>query len=151
MFLIHVGYPSADEELQIAKSTTGGELPRLDIILHASDILRFQEVVRRVPVPEHVYEHVVKIVRKCRPGGEESPEWIKKWVMWGPGPRAVQYLVLGAKARAVLHGSYLARLEDVHAVAEPVLAHRILVNFHAESEGVNSLEIIKRIIAETET
>ena len=151
MFLINVGYPSADEELQIAKATTGGELPRLDMILHASDILRFQEVVRRVPVPEHVYEHVVKIVRKCRPGGVESPEWIKKWVMWGPGPRAVQYLVLGAKARAVLQGSYLARLEDVHAVAEPVLAHRILVNFHAESEGVNSLEIIKRIIAETET
>jgi MoxR-like ATPase len=149
MFLIHVGYPSADEELQIAKATTGGEMPRLDIILHAPDILRFQEVVRRVPVPEHVYEHVVKIVRKCRPIGDEAPEWIKKWVMWGPGPRAVQYLVLGAKARAVLQGSYLARLEDVHAVAEPVLAHRILVNFHAESEGVNSLEIIKRIIAET--
>ena len=113
------------------------------------DILRFQEVVRRVPVPDHVYEHAVKLVRKCRPTGEESPDWIKKWVMWGPGPRAVQYLVLGAKARAVLHGSYLVRLEDVHAVAEPVLAHRILVNFHAESEGINSLEIIKRIIAET--
>jgi MoxR-like ATPase len=149
MFFINVGYPSAAEELQIAKATTGGALPTLDKILHAEDILRFQEVVRRVPVPDHVYEHVVKLVRKCRPTGEESPEWVKKWVMWGPGPRAVQYLVLGAKARAVLKGSYLARLEDVHAVAEPVLAHRILVNFHAESEGIDSLEIIKRIIADT--
>ena len=149
MFLINVGYPSAAEELQIAKSTTGGAMPVLDKILHAEDILRFQDVVRRVPVPDHVYDHIVKLVRKCRPAGEESPEWIKKWVMWGPGPRAVQYLVLGAKARAVLQGSYIARLEDVHAVAEPVLAHRILVNFHAESEGVGSVEIIKRMIKET--
>ncbi len=149
MFLINVGYPTAEEELQIAKSTTGGAPAALDKILGAEDILRYQEVVRRVPVPDHVYEHAVKIVRKCRPGGEESPDWIKKWVMWGPGPRAVQYLVLGAKARAVLRGSYLASVEDVHAVAEPVLAHRILVNFHAESEGVNSIEIIKRVIKET--
>ncbi len=149
MFLINVGYPSEAEELQIAKATTGGAMPVLDKILSAEDILRFQELVRRVPVPDHVYEHVVKLVRKCRPGGTESPDWIKKWVMWGPGPRAVQYLVLGAKARAVLRGSYLARLEDVHAVAEPVLAHRILVNFHAESEGISSQEIIRRIVAET--
>ncbi|MEI8107685.1 MAG: AAA family ATPase [Verrucomicrobiota bacterium] len=149
MFLINVGYPTAEEELQIAKSTTGGAMPVLEKILHAADILRFQEVVRRVPVPEHVYEHIVKLVRKCRPAGEEAPDWIKKWVMWGPGPRAVQYLVLGAKARAVLQGSYLARLEDVHAVAEPVLAHRILVNFHAESEGISSVEVIRRMIKET--
>src|SRR6201995_5227579 len=149
MFLIQVGYPSAAEELQIARSTTGGPPAVLDKILGAEDIIRFQDVVRRVPVPDHVYEYVVRLVRRCRPTGEESPDWMKKWVMWGPGPRAVQYLVLGAKARAVLQGSYLARLEDVNAVAEPVLAHRILVNFHAESEGINSLEIIKRIIAET--
>ncbi len=150
MFLINVGYPTAAEELQIAKSTTGGAPPVLDKILSAADILRFQEVVRRVPVPDHIYEYAVKLVRRCRPTGEDAPDWIKKWVMWGPGPRAVQYLVLGAKARAVLTGSYLARLEDIHAVAEPVLAHRILVNFHAESEGVSSLEIIKRIVAATE-
>jgi MoxR-like ATPase len=150
MFLINVGYPSAAEELQIARSTTGGANAILDKVLSAADIMRYQDVVRRVPVPDHVYEQAVKLVRKCRPGGEEAPEWIKKWVMWGPGPRAVQYLVLGAKARAVLQGSYLARLEDVHAVAQPVLAHRILVNFHAESEGMNSTEIIKRVIAETQ-
>ena len=150
MFLINVGYPSAAEELQIAKTTTGSGTPTLNKLITAADILRFQEIVRRVPVPEHVYEYVVKLVRKCRPAGAESPEWIKKWVMWGPGPRAVQYLVLGAKARAVLQGSYLARMEDVIAIAEPVLAHRILVNFHAESEGIDAAEIIRRVIKETE-
>ena len=149
MFFINVGYPSAAEELQIAKATTGGASPVLDKILSAADILHFQDLVRRVPVPDHIYDYIVKLVRKCRPTGAESPDWVKKWVMWGPGPRAVQYLVIGAKARAVLRGSYLVRLEDVQAVAEPVLAHRILVNFHAESEGVNSLEIIRRIVAET--
>ena len=121
----------------------------LDKVLSAVDILRFQEIVRRVPVPEHVYERCVNLVRKCRPAGTEAPEWVKKWVMWGPGPRAVQYLVLGAKARAVLTGSYLVRSEDVDAVAEPVLGHRILVNFHAESEGIDSREIIRRIVAES--
>ncbi len=150
MFLINVGYPSAAEELQIARTTTGSGTPTLNKLITAADILRFQEIVRRVPVPEHVYEYVVKLVRKCRPAGAEAPEWIKKWVMWGPGPRAVQYLVLGAKARAVLQGSYLARMEDVLAIAEPVLAHRILVNFHAESEGIDSAEIIRRVIKETE-
>jgi MoxR-like ATPase len=150
MFLINVGYPSADEELQIAKTTTGSGTVTLSKLLSGEDILRFQDVVRRVPVPDHVYDYVVKLVRKCRPAGAEAPEWIKKYIMWGPGPRAVQYLVLGAKARAVLQGSYLARLEDVQAIAEPVLTHRILVNFHAESEGVDSAEIIRRVIKETE-
>jgi len=98
MFFINVGYPSAAEELQIAKATTGGAPPVLDKILSAADILHYQELVRRVPVPDHVYNYVVKLVRKCRPGGEESPDWVRKWVMWGPGPRAVQYLVIGAKA-----------------------------------------------------
>ena len=151
MFLINVGYPSAAEELQIAKTTTGGAPQALGKLVSGEDILKFQDIVRRVPVPDHVYEYAVKVVRKCRPAGAEAPEWIKKYVMWGPGPRAVQYLVLGAKARAVLHGSYLARLEDLHAVAEPVLQHRILVNFHAESEGIDSAEIIRRVVKETES
>ena len=150
MFLINVGYPTAAEELQIAKATTGSGVPTLEKIMSGADILLFQDIVRRVPVPDHVYEYVVKLVRKCRPKEVEAPDWVKKWVMWGPGPRAVQYLVLGAKARAVLQGSYLVRLEDVQAVAEPVLAHRILVNFHAESEGIDSAEIIRRVMKETE-
>jgi MoxR-like ATPase len=150
MFLINVGYPSADEELQIAKTTTGSATATLAKLVGAEEILKYQDIVRRVPVPDHVYEYAVKLVRKCRPGGAEAPDWVKKFVMWGPGPRAVQYLVLGAKARAVLYGSYLARLEDMLAVAEPVLQHRILVNFHAESEGIDSAEIIRRVIKETE-
>jgi MoxR-like ATPase len=151
MFLINVGYPSAAEELQIAKTTTGAAPAPLNKLIGGEEILKYQDIVRRVPVPDHVYEYAVKLVRKCRPGGEEAPEWVKKFVMWGPGPRAVQYLVLGAKARAVLYGSYLARLEDLLAVAEPVLAHRILVNFHAESEGVDAAEIIRRVVKETES
>jgi MoxR-like ATPase len=150
MFLINVGYPSAAEELQIAKATTGTANAPLSKVMSGEDILKFQNIVRRVPVPDHIYEYVVKLVRKCRPKEAEAPEWIRKWVMWGPGPRAVQYLVLGAKARAVLHGSYLVRMEDVQAVAEPVLVHRILVNFHAESEGIDSAEIIRRVVKETE-
>ncbi len=149
MFLINVNYPGRDEERRIARETTGGRLSALREIVSGQDIIAFQEVVRRMPVPDHVYDYVVDLVRNSRPLLAESPEWIKKWVTWGAGPRAVQYLVLGAKARAVLTGSYLVRMEDVRAVAEPVLAHRILTNFHAESEGVSSLDIIKRLIAET--
>ena len=102
MFLINVGYPSAAEELQIAKTTTGAAPPPLNKLIGAEEILKFQDIVRRVPVPDHVYEYAVKLVRKCRPGGEEAPEWVKKFVMWGPGPRAVQYLIIGAKANRLI-------------------------------------------------
>ena len=148
MFLIEVGYPSHEEELRIAKETTGSARPELRKILDAEQLLRGQDVVRRIPVADHVYEYVVKLVRAARPGQPESPDWVKEMVMWGPGPRAVQYLVLGAKARAVLRGSYLVQLEDVQAVAKPVLSHRILTNFHAESEGVTSATIIERLTQE---
>ncbi|MBA4387790.1 MAG: AAA family ATPase [Verrucomicrobia bacterium] len=150
MFLIHVEYPSEAEEGQIARRTTAGEYPALKKTIDTAQIREFQQLVRRVPVPDHVFDHVVRLVRKSRPTLPEAPEWIKKWVMWGAGPRAVQYLVLGARARAVLRGSYLVQVEDVHAVARPVLAHRILTNFHAESEGVTSLDIIRRLIEETQ-
>ena len=149
MFLINVDYPNAEEEGQIARRTTGGTVPELNTIIDGKEIIDFQKVVRRVPVPDHVYDYVVEIVRKSRPSLPTAPDWIKNWVMWGAGPRAVQYMVLGAKARAVIRGSYLAQMEDVDAVAEPVLAHRILTNFHAESEGVSSLDIIRRIISDT--
>ncbi len=149
MFLIHVNYPTEGEERRIARETTGAAPPALNRIIDGKRIIDFQNVVRRMPVPDHVYDYVVALVRKSRPTLPDAPDWIKKWVMWGAGPRAVQYLVLGAKAHAVLHGSYLVQLGDVHAVAEPVLAHRILTNFHAESEGISSLEIIRRLISET--
>ena len=149
MFLINVDYPDAAEENRIARETTTGETPEINKIVDGKQIIDFQNIVRRVPVPDHVYDYIVKIVRKSRPAGAEAPDWIKDWVMWGAGPRAVQYLVLGARARAVLRGNYLVQIDDVEAVAEQVLSHRILTNFHAESEGISSREIVRRILDET--
>ena len=144
MFFIHVDYPNREEEGRIARETTGATPPELSKVIDGGQIIGFQEVVQRVPVPDHIYDLAVDLVRRTRPRSDQSPEWIKKWVTWGAGPRAVQYLVRGAKARAVLHGSYLVRLEDLEAVAAPVLTHRILTNFQAQSEGVSSIDIINR-------
>lgn len=148
MFLITVDYPSRAEELEIARTTTGGTVPRLDHIIDAASVLKFQELVRRVPVPQHIYEFAVDLVRRTRPKLPESPEWLKPLVSWGAGPRAVQYMILGAKSRAALTGSYMVRLEDVVAVAEPVLTHRVLTTFNAESEGITSNDIIDRLVKE---
>ncbi|MDW8343949.1 MAG: MoxR family ATPase [Verrucomicrobiae bacterium] len=148
MFLIHVDYPSEAEELRIARETTGGGTPTLEKLIHGDQVMAFQELIRRVPVPDHVYEYAVRLTRATRPPEPKAPDWIKSWVSWGAGPRATQCLILGAKARAALYGSYLVRTEDVAAVAEPVLYHRIITNFHAESEGVTSREILKRLVAE---
>jgi MoxR-like ATPase len=149
MFLIHVGYPDENEERRIARETTGMEMARLEKVVSGEQVMYFQDLVRRVPVPDHVYDFAVSLVRKSRPTLETSPDWVKNWVSWGAGPRAVQYLVIGAKARAALMGSYIARQEDVEAVAEPVLGHRVLTNFHAESEGVTSRDIVKRLMQES--
>ena len=148
MFLIEVDYPNRDEEIRIARTTTGAALPKLDQILSGPDVIRFQDLVRRVPVPDHIYEFAVDLTRRSRPDSEESPDWLKPFVGWGAGPRAVQYLVLGAKARAALHGSYMVRLEDILEVAEPVLTHRVLTTFAAESEGMRSRDIVRRLVDE---
>ncbi|MGP8198604.1 MAG: AAA family ATPase [Limisphaerales bacterium] len=148
MFFIHVDYPNRDEEQRIARETTGAPPPTLTKLINGDQIGAYQEIVQRVPVPDHIYNLAVDLVRRTRPRSEQSPEWIKKWVTWGAGPRAVQYLVRGAKARAVLRGSYLVRMEDLTAVAAPVLTHRILTNFQAQSEGVGSPEIITRLLEE---
>jgi len=148
MFLINVDYPSRAEELEIARTTTGATVPRLDHIVDAASVLKFQELVRRVPVPQHIYEFAVDLVRRTRPKLQESPEWLKPLVSWGAGPRAVQYMILGAKSRAALTGSYMVRLEDIMAVAEPVLTHRVLTTFNAESEGITSNDIIDRLVKE---
>jgi MoxR-like ATPase len=149
MFLIHVDYPNEAEEKRIARETTGAPSKPLKKVLTGEQVLGFQELVRRMPVPDHVYDYAVKIVRASRPPLATTAEWVKNWVSWGAGPRAVQYLVIGAKARAALLGSYVARQEDVEAVAEPVLGHRVLTNFHAESEGINSREIVRRLMKES--
>lgn len=148
MFMIGVDYPSRDEEIAIAKTTTGLRLPELSHILDGPRVLAFQDLVRRVPVPEHLYALAVDLVRRTRPRTADAPTWLKPLVGWGAGPRAVQYLILGAKARAALLGSYVVRREDITAVAGPVLRHRVMTTFTAESEGVTSLEVTKRLVEE---
>src|SRR5687768_11548796 len=148
MFFIHVDYPSVEEERRIARETTGAPPARLSHLVSGEQVLHFQEVVQRVPVPDHIYDAAVSMVRKSRPRTDEAAEPVKKWVTWGAGPRAVQYLIRGAKAHAVLQGSYLVRMEDLEAVAQPVLTHRILTNFQAQAEGITSPIIIDRLVAE---
>jgi MoxR-like ATPase len=149
MFLIELDYPSEDEEVQIARTTTGDELPELSHLLHAEDIIKHQHLVRRIPVPDHIYTYAAKLTRKTRPSGPSAPAWLKPLVAWGAGPRAVQYLILGAKARAALLGSYMVRLEDIEAVAEPVLIHRLITTFAAQAEGINAKQIVRRLVEET--
>ena len=150
MFMIEVNYPELDEEIAIARLTTGGPPPKLKHIINGQRVETFQDLVRRVPVPDHIYEFAAHLVRRPRPSGPEAPEWTKALINWGAGPRAVQYLILGAKSRAALLGSYMVRLEDVVAVAEPVLMHRVITSFGAESEGINSRQIVRRLIEEIE-
>ena len=148
MFMIGVDYPSRDEEILIARTTTGAALPTLEHILDGERVMRYQDLVRRVPVPEHIYHFAVDLVRRTRPEAEDSPDWITPYVGWGAGPRAVQYLILGARARAALRGSYMVRQEDIVAVAEPVLRHRVIKTFTAESEGITCRSIIARLVEE---
>jgi MoxR-like ATPase len=149
MFLVELDYPSEDEEVAIARTTTGGAPPALEHVLNGPEIVAYQELVRRVPVPDHIYQFAARLVRKTRPRGETAPAWLKPLVAWGAGPRAVQYLVLGAKSRAALSGSYMARLEDIEAVAAPVLTHRLITTFAAQAEGVDAKQIVGRLVQET--
>src|SRR4051794_9108805 len=149
MFLIELDYPSEAEEIMIARTTTGDELPHLDHLLTPEDVIRFQHLVRRVPVPDHIYTYAARLVRKTRPTDPTAPSWLKPLVSWGAGPRAVQYLILGAKARAALLGSYMVRLEDVHEVAVPVLTHRVITTFAAQAEGIDAKKIVTRLAEES--
>ncbi|MFN6401736.1 MAG: AAA family ATPase [Planctomycetota bacterium] len=149
MFLIELDYPNEEEEIQIARTTTGDDLAKLDGVLSGQEIMHYQKLVRRIPVADHIYEYAAKLVRKTRPQSESAPEWIKPFVSWGAGPRAVQNLILGAKSRAALQGSYMVRLEDVQYVARPVLVHRLITTFAAQAEGVSAKQIVARLIDET--
>lgn len=149
MFLIEVDYPSETEEIQIARTTTGDALSELDPLLTAREIIQHQSLVRRVPVADHIYTYAARLVRQTRPNGSSTPAWLKPLVAWGAGPRAVQNLILGAKARAALLGSYMARLEDVQELAAPVLAHRVITTFAAQAEGITAKEIVRRLVEET--
>ena len=149
MFNILVDYPTEDEEVEIMKRTTVGTEAEVEEILSGEEIKGLQEIVRKVPVADEVIRYVLRLTRATRINKEEAPDYIKGWLAWGAGPRASQYLILGAKARAVLYGRNHVSAEDVQAVAYPVLRHRILTNFSAEAEGVSPETIIDRLVEET--
>lgn len=146
MFMISVGYPSADEELAILKATTGGQQVELKSLLDSQEILALQDIVRRVPVGDHVFRYAMALARATRPTEGEAPPFVRDCVSWGAGPRASQYLVLAAKARAALYGRNYATTEDIAAAALPVLRHRIVTNFHAEAENITSDKIVQQLL-----
>ena len=148
MFKVFVDYPNYDEEYNIAAATTAQFTPTVDEILAGEDILRLQDLVRKVPVAPHVIHYALRVVRATRVHEGEALDFINEWVSWGAGPRAMQYLLLGGKARAVLDGRYHVTTDDVKAVAKPVLRHRVITNFNAESSGITSDKVIERLIQE---
>ena len=150
MFLVELDYPNEEEEIQIARTTTGDDAFQLSSVMTGQEIMDYQRLVRRVPVPDHIYDYAAKLVRKTRPQGTTAPAWMKPYVSWGAGPRAVQNLILGAKSRAALQGSYMVRLEDLQAVAKSVLVHRIITTFAAQAEGVSAKQIVQRLVDEME-
>jgi len=146
MFNTFVDYPDEQEEFDIVKRTTADIESKVTPTLTAEQIIRLQSIVRRVPVADHVIRYALQLVRMTRSDKSDVPDFVREYVSWGAGPRASQYLVLGAKARAVLRGRFHAGCEDIRAVALPVLRHRILTNFNAEAEGVKPDDIIARLI-----
>ncbi len=146
MFNIPLDYPSYNEELQVVKSTTGVKKAELKHVLTAEQILEFQELIRKIPITDNVLEYAVALVSKTRPNTENADPIVNDFIGWGAGPRASQYLVLGAKCHAAIHGKYAPDIEDVKAVAKNVLRHRIVRNFKAEAEGISEDEIINKLL-----
>lgn len=146
MFKVFVEYPSYDEEYAIAATTTADVLPEVAQVLTGDDIIRLQQMVRRVPVAPHVIHYALRLVRATRVASEDAPEFVKETVSWGAGPRGLQYLLLGGKARAVLDGRFYVTTEDINAVAHPVLRHRVITNFNAESSGITSDKVVDQLI-----
>jgi MoxR-like ATPase len=148
MFNIYVDYPSPSEEIQIMKQVTGTYKADLTATLSGEDILHLQEIVRRVPVADHVFVYARDLARASRPATSEAPDFVNELVNWGAGPRASIYMILAAKARAILHGRYHATTEDVREMALPVLRHRVITTFNAEAAGITSDEVVMRLLAE---
>jgi len=146
MFKVFVRYPSYDEEFRIAETTTAHFKPEANAVLSAERILQLQELCRRVPVAAHVIHYALRLVRATRVHEGDVPQYVKDYVSWGSGPRGVQNLLLGGKARAVLHGRYFVTTDDVKAVAHPVLRHRVITNFSAESEGITPDHVIHYLL-----
>ena len=146
MFMVMVNYPKREDELEILKRTTGATQQRVKKVINARRILELQDLVRRVPVGDHVYGFVLDLTRATRPNEPGASDFVRHWLSWGAGPRAGQYMIMAAKARALMHGRLYATTEDVEAVAGPVLRHRLVPNFNAEAEGITVDQIIEKII-----
>jgi MoxR-like ATPase len=140
-----VDYPSYEEEVQIAETTTAGDLPKLEPVLDRATIVEMQKVVRKVLVGRTVTAYAVKLARATRPGTDEAPDFVKKYLTWGAGPRACQAMLLGAKAHAMLDGRVHVSTEDIRAVAKPVLRHRLATSFRAESDGVSADHVVEKL------
>lgn len=146
MFNLWIEYPLKNEEMEIVRSTTGGYEPNIQPVMGSEKIIALQTMVRRVPVAEIVVEYAVDLVRKTRPDYQDAPKFIKDWVRWGAGPRASQFLILGAKSRCILDGRMTPDIDDIRAVAKPVLRHRIVSNFNAEAEGISTVDIVDKLL-----
>ena len=145
MFNLMLDYPSYEEEIAVVKNTTAAINNKVEAVMSADEILYFQQLVRRVPVPDNVYEYAVNLVSKTRPNTERAHEWADKYLSWGAGPRASQYLIIGAKANALMSGKYSPDIEDVKKVAVPVLRHRLVRNYTAQAEGISIEAIIEKM------
>jgi MoxR-like ATPase len=146
MLNLWLDYPSFAEEVQIVKSTTSRYDATVNHVLSGDDIIEFQNLVRGVPVADNVIEFAVQLTDHTRPSSLSAAAYIKNWIRWGAGPRASQYLILGAKARAILHGRFTPDIEDIKAIAGPVLRHRLVTSFNAEAEGVSAIQIVEKLV-----
>lgn len=149
MFKVFVNYPSYEEEKLIAMNTTGTRSTTIKPVLTGPEILELQHLVREVPITDHLVDFALALVRQTRVGQVGVPDFVNDWLSWGAGPRAVQYLILGSKARALLKGRTYVAAEDLQALAAPVLRHRIVTNFSAESEGITTDTVINKLLEVT--
>ena len=147
MFMVLVNYPAREDELEVLRRTTGTVQGQVERVIDGRRIVQLQEIVRRVPVGDHVYHFALDIIRATRPNEPGASDFVRHWLSWGAGPRAGQYLILGGKARALMQGRLFVTIQDIEAVAHPVLRHRIIPNFNAEAEGISVEQIINKILA----
>ena len=148
IFNLWIDYPDPGEEAEIVRVTTSAQKAAATPILSGEEIVHLQQLVRKVPVADHIIDYAVRLVRSSRPADGVAPDYIGEMVSWGAGPRASQYLVLAGKARAILSGRHSVAIEDIQAVALPVLRHRLVVNFHAEAQDINATSLVERLLAE---
>lgn len=146
MFKINIGYPSIDEEKEIVRTTTSGIDKKIEPVLNAQEIVKLQKAIQTIPVPDNVIDFAVKLVRRTRPDNKSAPDFVRTYINWGAGPRASQYLIIGAKTMAALNGRFTPAIADVKRIAKLVLQHRIQISFAAEAEGFTQEKIIDKLI-----